>query len=154
VGFRFEVAGGALTARKVTLASIDDGEKALSARADADRRHEQFGPIPVTKKRYRQWRILAAMGRPQIALAARQALRMRGTIGVAACNLELSMTLLARFLLSCFLAGLLPSLAWAELTVGTTAPEFSTKAALGGKELTFALSKALKKGPVVVYFYP
>lgn len=64
------------------------------------------------------------------------------------------MTLLARFLLSCFLAGLLPSLAWAELTVGTTAPEFSTKAALGGKELTFALSKALKKGPVVVYFYP
>ncbi len=64
------------------------------------------------------------------------------------------MTLLARFLLSCFLAGLLPSLAWAELRVGTIAPAFSTKAAQGGTELTFTLSKALKKGPVVVYFYP
>lgn len=41
---------------------------------------------------------------------------------------------LARFLLSCFLAGLLPSLAQAELTVGTTAPAFSTKAAKGGKD--------------------
>ena len=60
---------------------------------------------------------------------------------------------LARFLLSCFLAGL-PSLAQAELTVGTTAPAFSTKAAKGGKDLTFTLSEALKKGPVVVYFYP
>jgi peroxiredoxin len=64
------------------------------------------------------------------------------------------MTLLARVLLSCFLAGLLPSLARAELTVGTAAPAFSTKAALGGKEMTFTLSEALKKGPVVVYFYP
>ncbi|MGB0083931.1 MAG: peroxiredoxin [Rhodomicrobiaceae bacterium] len=64
------------------------------------------------------------------------------------------MTLLARLLLSCFFVDLLPSLAWAELTVGTSAPAFSTKAALGGKELTFTLSEALKKGPVVVYFYP
>ena len=64
------------------------------------------------------------------------------------------MTLLARFLLSCFLAGLLPSLAWAELTVGTIAPAFSTKAAQGGTALTFTLSEAIKKGPVVVYFYP
>ena len=64
------------------------------------------------------------------------------------------MTLLARFLLSCFLVGLLPSLAWAELTVGTIAPAFSAKAAQGGAELTFKLSEALKKGPVVVYFYP
>ncbi|HKJ62086.1 MAG TPA: peroxiredoxin [Hyphomicrobiales bacterium] len=64
------------------------------------------------------------------------------------------MTLFARFLLSCFLAGLLPSLAWAELTVGASAPAFSTKAAQGGTELTFTLSEALKKGPVVVYFYP
>jgi thioredoxin-dependent peroxiredoxin len=40
------------------------------------------------------------------------------------------------------------------LTVGTVAPAFSTKAAQGGKDLTFTLSQALKKGPVVVYFYP
>ena len=64
------------------------------------------------------------------------------------------MTLLARALLSCFLVGLLPSLAWSELTVGTIAPAFSAKAAQGGTDLTFTLSKALKKGPVVVYFYP
>ena len=64
------------------------------------------------------------------------------------------MTRLARFLLSCFLAGLLPSLALAELPAGTYAPAFSTKAAQGGEDLTFTLSEALKKGPVVVYFYP
>jgi thioredoxin-dependent peroxiredoxin len=64
------------------------------------------------------------------------------------------MTLLARLLLSGFLVGLLPSLSWAELAVGTSAPAISAKAALGGKELTFTLSEALKKGAVVVYFYP
>jgi peroxiredoxin len=64
------------------------------------------------------------------------------------------MTRLARLLLSCFLASLLPFPAWAELTVGAAAPAFSTKAALGGRELNFTLSQALKKGPVVVYFYP
>jgi peroxiredoxin len=64
------------------------------------------------------------------------------------------MTILARFLLSCLLVGLLASLAWSELKVGTIAPAFSTKAAQGGTDLTFTLSEALKKGPVVVYFYP
>ncbi len=64
------------------------------------------------------------------------------------------MTFLARLFLSCFLVTLLPSLAWAELTAGTAAPSFSTKAALGGKAQTFKLAEALKKGPVVVYFYP
>ena len=64
------------------------------------------------------------------------------------------MTPLARFLLSCLLISLSPSLAWAELTVGTMAPAFSAKAAKGGTELTFTLTEALKKGPVVVYFYP
>ena len=64
------------------------------------------------------------------------------------------MTHVARFVLSCFLAGLLPSLAWSELTAGAIAPAFSTKAAQGGTDLTFTLSEALEKGPVVVYFYP
>lgn len=64
------------------------------------------------------------------------------------------MTVLARFLLSCFLVGLLAPLARAELAVGTIAPAFSAKAAQGGTDLTFTLSEALKKGPVVVYFYP
>jgi peroxiredoxin len=37
---------------------------------------------------------------------------------------------------------------------GETAPDFKTKASLAGKEFTFSLREALKKGPVVVYFYP
>ncbi len=36
----------------------------------------------------------------------------------------------------------------------STAPMFSAKASLAGKEFDFALKKALTKGPVVVYFYP
>jgi thioredoxin-dependent peroxiredoxin len=64
------------------------------------------------------------------------------------------MTSLTRLLLSCLLAGVLPSLAWSDLAVGTIAPAFSTKAAQGGTDLTFTLSEGLKKGPVVVYFYP
>ena len=44
--------------------------------------------------------------------------------------------------------------AFAALTIGASAPEFSAKGMLGGKEFTFKLSDALKKGPVVVYFFP
>lgn len=40
------------------------------------------------------------------------------------------------------------------LSKGSTAPMFSAKASLAGKEFDFALKKALTKGPVVVYFYP
>lgn len=60
----------------------------------------------------------------------------------------------AHLLLSGLLVGLPPSLARAELTVGVAAPAFSAKAAQSGADLTFTLSEALKKGPVVVYFYP
>jgi thioredoxin-dependent peroxiredoxin len=44
--------------------------------------------------------------------------------------------------------------ALAALKVGDIAPDFSAPATLGGKEFTFNLRDALKKGPVVVYFYP
>jgi thioredoxin-dependent peroxiredoxin len=44
--------------------------------------------------------------------------------------------------------------ALAALTVGAKAPDFTTQAALGGKEFTFSLADALKKGPVVLYFFP
>ena len=44
--------------------------------------------------------------------------------------------------------------ATAALKVGDKAPNFTTEAALGGKAYTFALDKALKKGPVVLYFFP
>jgi peroxiredoxin len=40
------------------------------------------------------------------------------------------------------------------LKAGDTAPGFSAPASLAGKEFSFSLEDALKKGPVVVYFYP
>jgi peroxiredoxin len=44
--------------------------------------------------------------------------------------------------------------AQAALPVGVTAPAVTTQAALGGKQFEFRLSEALKKGPVVLYFFP
>jgi peroxiredoxin Q/BCP len=44
--------------------------------------------------------------------------------------------------------------AHAELSEGASAPAFVTQGALAGKPFTFRLKSALKKGPVVVYFYP
>lgn len=49
---------------------------------------------------------------------------------------------------------LLATPALADLKVGAPAPDFTLPATLGGKEFTFHLADALKKGPVVVYFYP
>jgi peroxiredoxin len=42
----------------------------------------------------------------------------------------------------------------AALDVGAKAPAFNAPAYLAGKPFTFKLAKALKKGPVVVYFFP
>ena len=44
--------------------------------------------------------------------------------------------------------------AFAALKVGDKAPVFTTDAAIGGTPYTFSLAKALKKGPVVLYFFP
>ena len=44
--------------------------------------------------------------------------------------------------------------ALAALADGTPAPDFTAQASMGGKEFSFTLSEALKKGPVVLYFYP
>ncbi len=44
--------------------------------------------------------------------------------------------------------------ALAALKVGDKAPAFEAKAALAGKDFQFNLAKALKKGPVVLYFFP
>ena len=51
-------------------------------------------------------------------------------------------------------AALIATPSFAALTQGATAPEFSAKGMEGGKEFTFKLSDALKKGPVVMYFFP
>jgi peroxiredoxin len=42
----------------------------------------------------------------------------------------------------------------AALAPGAVAPTFTAQASQAGKEFTFSLADALKKGPVVVYFYP
>lgn len=44
--------------------------------------------------------------------------------------------------------------AFAELPSGAAAPDFAAKGALAGKPFSFSLKQALKKGPVVLYFYP
>ena len=42
----------------------------------------------------------------------------------------------------------------AALAVGDSAPTFEAPASLNGKTFTYSLADALKRGPVVVYFYP
>lgn len=44
--------------------------------------------------------------------------------------------------------------AQAALDQGAAAPDFTAPAFLGGEPFTFKLEDALKKGPVVVYFFP
>ncbi len=44
--------------------------------------------------------------------------------------------------------------ALAALNAGDAAPAFKAPAALDGKRFSFSLQEALKRGPVVVYFYP
>lgn len=44
--------------------------------------------------------------------------------------------------------------AWAALAVGGKAPEITAKAYVNGAPSSFQLSSALKKGPVVLYFFP
>jgi peroxiredoxin len=46
------------------------------------------------------------------------------------------------------------STAQAALPVGATAPDFTTRGALAGKVFTLKLKDELKKGPVVLYFFP
>ncbi len=51
-------------------------------------------------------------------------------------------------------AVMLPAMSLAALKAGSPAPTFKLEASLAGKPFTFSLQDALKKGPVVVYFYP
>ncbi|MEN9683566.1 MAG: hypothetical protein RLZZ427_1317 [Pseudomonadota bacterium] len=48
----------------------------------------------------------------------------------------------------------LPASAMADLPLGAPAPNFVTQGALAGKPIVFQLGQALRKGPVVLYFYP
>lgn len=60
-----------------------------------------------------------------------------------------------RIALSCVLVWLACGApAAAQLRGGGTAPKFTTKAAMAGTEFGYSLAMALRKGPVVLYFYP
>ncbi|MGH9641316.1 MAG: peroxiredoxin [Terriglobales bacterium] len=61
---------------------------------------------------------------------------------------------LAVSLLSGALMALLAIPGLAALKPGAVAPDFTATASQAGKDFTFSLAGALKKGPVVVYFYP
>lgn len=56
--------------------------------------------------------------------------------------------------LAALLALILPAAASAELPVGAAAPAFTTQGAIAGKTFGFDLKKALRSGPVVLYFFP
>ena len=59
-----------------------------------------------------------------------------------------------RFVIAGLLAIGFAAPASAELPVGQIAPGFTAEAAKAGKRFEFSLSAELKKGPVVLYFFP
>jgi peroxiredoxin len=59
-----------------------------------------------------------------------------------------------RVLLVTALSCAILSPAFAALKSGDSAPEFNAQASFGGQASEYSLKDALKKGPVVVYFYP
>jgi len=60
-------------------------------------------------------------------------------------------------IITCAAIGILSLVAvptFAALKPGDLAPDFTAQASLGGTVFNFSLAEALKKGPVVLYFYP
>ena len=70
-------------------------------------------------------------------------------------NADVSMEIVMTRFLACVLVSLGFSLsAQAALDIGDVAPDFTTQAALAGSVYRFSLAESLKKGPVVLYFFP
>ncbi len=59
-----------------------------------------------------------------------------------------------KFLFALAAVSLIGAPAFGALKNGTTAPDFTTTGAVGGKEFKLHLADQLKKGPVVLYFFP
>jgi thioredoxin-dependent peroxiredoxin len=70
-------------------------------------------------------------------------------------NAIVSMELVMKRLLACALISLgLPLAAHAALDIGDKAPDFTAEAALAGSVYRYSLAESLKRGPVVLYFFP
>jgi len=69
-------------------------------------------------------------------------------------SLEIAMLRRLIPLLAAAALAVLGTSAHAALKPGDTAPLFTTEAAVGGKQMPLVLADALKKGPVVLYFFP
>ncbi len=63
-------------------------------------------------------------------------------------------TLLTTLAVGATLAAAVAGSAFAALKEGAKAPDFTAPAYLAGQPFTYKLADALKKGPVVVYFFP
>jgi peroxiredoxin Q/BCP len=59
-----------------------------------------------------------------------------------------------KLMVGCVVMTLAALPAAAALKTGDAAPEFTAQASKNGKAFNYSLRQALKKGPVVVYFYP
>ena len=59
-----------------------------------------------------------------------------------------------RLMIAALGSAMLSAPLYAALAPGAQAPDFTTQASLAGNPFTFSLADALKKGPVVLYFYP
>ena len=59
-----------------------------------------------------------------------------------------------RIFSAALLLGAFAAPAFANMKAGDKAPDFTAQATVGGNEFTFSLADALKKGPVVLYFFP
>jgi peroxiredoxin Q/BCP len=86
----------------------------------------------------------AGSGRPPVAV-----------IAVARMSVEVRMRVSAKHALACILVGLaFPFSSHAALDVGEPAPNFTMDAAQGGSVYRYSLAESLRKGPVVLYFFP
>ena len=59
-----------------------------------------------------------------------------------------------KLLIGLIAAALAAAPASATLPVGARAPDFTTTGAIGGKPFKLHLAEQLRKGPVVLYFFP
>jgi len=94
---------------------------------------------------------------PSSSTAVRSGVARRPDAGTATAGMNpgVRMRVATRYLLACALVGLaMPFSSHAALDVGEPAPNFTMDAAVGGSVYRYSLAESLRKGPVVLYFFP